>query len=58
MNPWHLEQRFNRLKSLLEEEISRVSEVMAPEQKEKYQSDLHPAQLEQKPAATAAPEHK
>lgn len=37
------QDRINQLLSAREEEIAQISDVMTPEQKEKYQADVHPA---------------
>src|SRR5271165_4614071 len=49
------EERLNKLQSLKQEEISRVSDVLTPEQKQKYQADLQPTPPAQSPASGAAP---
>ena len=37
------EEHIHRLVSIREEEITRVSEALTPEQRKKYQADVHPA---------------
>lgn len=37
------EEHIHRLLSIREEEITRVSEALTPEQRKKYQADVHPA---------------
>lgn len=48
------EERIKRLKSQRDEEISRVSDVLTPEQKKKYQADVNPPQ---RPPSSSAEEH-
>ena len=50
-----MQQRFTRLQSLKKEEISRVSDVLTPEQKQKYEADVRPTPPAQSPASGAAP---
>ena len=50
-----MQQRFTRVQSLKEDEISRVSEVLTPEQKQKYESDVRPAPPTQSPSSGAVP---
>ena len=50
-----MQQRFTRLQSLKEEELSRVSAVLTPEQKQKYEADVLPTPPPQSPALGAAP---
>ena len=48
-------ERFARLQKLKQEEISRVSDVLTSEQKQKYEADLQPTPPAQSPASGAAP---
>ena len=50
-----MQQQFTGLQSLKREEISRVSDVLTPEQKQKYQADVRPTPPAQSPASGAAP---
>src|SRR5271165_502640 len=50
-----MQQRFTRVQSLKEEEISRISDVLTPEQKQKYQVDVRPTPPAQSPGSGAAP---
>ena len=50
-----MQQRFTRVQSQKEEEISRVSSVLTPEQKQKYEADVRPTSPAQSPASGAAP---
>ncbi len=49
-----IDQRFSRLQSLKQEEISRVSAVLTPEQRKKYEADGRPSLPAQLPAPGAA----
>jgi len=50
-----MQQRFTRLQSLKKEEISRVSDVLTPEQKQKYEADVRSMLPAQPTAAGATP---
>ena len=50
-----MQQRFTRLQSLKTEEISRISDVLTPEQKQKYEADVRPTPPAPSPASGAAP---
>jgi len=50
-----MQQRFTRMQSLKTEEISSVSDLLTPEQKQKYEADVRPASPAQSPASGAAP---
>ena len=50
-----MQQRFTRVQSLKEEEISHVSGVLSPEQKQKYEADVRSGPPAQSPASGAAP---
>ena len=50
-----MQQRLTRLQSLKQEEVSRVSAVLTPEKKQKYQADAQPTPPAQSPASGAAP---
>src|SRR5271165_1512464 len=49
-----MQQQFARLQSLKKEEISRVSDVLTPEQKQKYEADVRPTPPAPSPASGAA----
>ena len=50
-----MQQRLTRLQSLKQEEVSLVSAVLTPEQKQKYEADVRPTPPAQPPASGAAP---
>jgi|GEM_PF-6409930 len=50
-----MQQQFTGLQSLKKEEISRVSDVLTPEQKQRYEADVRPTPLAQSSASGAAP---
>jgi BMFP domain-containing protein YqiC len=50
-----MQQQFTRLQSVKKEEISRVSDVLIPEQKQRYEADVRPTPLAQSSASGAAP---
>ena len=50
-----MQQQFIRLQSVKREEILRVSDVLTPEQRQRYEADVRPTSLAQSPASGAAP---
>jgi hypothetical protein len=50
-----MQQRFTRMQSLKTEEISSVSGLLTPEQKQKYEADVRPTPPPQSPASGATP---
>ncbi len=51
-----MQQQFTGPQSVKREEVSRVFDVLAPEQKQKYEADVRASRLAQSPAWGAAPE--
>ena len=51
-----MRQQFTRLQEVRRDEILRVSDVLTPEQRKRYEADVRPTWLAQSPPSGAAPE--